>query len=72
VANTRWWPPFCMVVDWVVAAIIVVEIAAALRLTAAGVGPAPPAPRAPTRSARRSGRGRCHPPACRSPRGSSP
>jgi hypothetical protein len=28
VANTRWWPPFCMVVDWVVAAIIVVEIAA--------------------------------------------
>jgi hypothetical protein len=28
VANTRWWPPFCMVVDFVVAAIIVVEIAA--------------------------------------------
>ena len=28
VANTRWGPPFCMVVDWVVAAIIVVEIAA--------------------------------------------
>jgi hypothetical protein len=28
VANTRWWPPFCMVVDWVVAAIIAVEIAA--------------------------------------------
>lgn len=26
VANTRWWPPFCMVVDWIVAAIIVVEI----------------------------------------------
>jgi hypothetical protein len=24
VANTRWWPPFCMVVDWVVAAILVV------------------------------------------------
>ncbi|HKQ03004.1 MAG TPA: hypothetical protein VJ735_22005 [Actinomycetes bacterium] len=23
VANTRWWPPFCMVVDWVVAAILV-------------------------------------------------
>src|SRR3954453_2514099 len=22
VAGTRWWPPFCMVVDWVVAAII--------------------------------------------------
>jgi len=30
VANTRWWPPFCMVVDWVVAAIIVGEIAAGL------------------------------------------
>jgi hypothetical protein len=30
VANTRWWPPFCMVVDWVVAAIIVVEIAAGM------------------------------------------
>jgi hypothetical protein len=30
VANTRWWPPFCMTVDWVVAAIIVVEIAAGL------------------------------------------
>jgi hypothetical protein len=27
VANTRWWPPFCMVVDWVVAAVIVIEIA---------------------------------------------
>ena len=27
VANTRWWPQFCMVVDWVVAAIIVGEIA---------------------------------------------
>ena len=30
VANTRWWPPFCMVVDWVVAAIIVGEIAAGM------------------------------------------
>jgi hypothetical protein len=28
VANTRWWPPFCLVVDWVVAAIIAVEIVA--------------------------------------------
>jgi hypothetical protein len=28
VANTRWWPPFCMVVDVVVAAAIVAEIAA--------------------------------------------
>ena len=26
VANTRWWPPFCLVVDFVVAAIIAVEI----------------------------------------------
>ena len=30
VANTRWWPPFCMVVDVVVAAILVVEIAAGM------------------------------------------
>jgi hypothetical protein len=28
VANTKWWPPFCMVVDFVVAAIIAVEIIA--------------------------------------------
>jgi hypothetical protein len=28
VANTRWWPPFCLVVDWVAAAILVVLIAA--------------------------------------------
>lgn len=28
VANTRWWPPFCCVVDVVVAAIIVIEIVA--------------------------------------------
>ena len=28
VANTRWWPPFCLVVDWTVAAIIAVEIVA--------------------------------------------
>jgi len=28
VRGTRWWPPFCMVVDFVVAAIIVIEIAA--------------------------------------------
>ena len=32
VANTRWWPPFCMVVDFVVAAIIAVEIAAGMNL----------------------------------------
>jgi hypothetical protein len=30
VAGTRWWPPFCLVVDWVVAAILVAEIAAGL------------------------------------------
>jgi hypothetical protein len=28
VSNTRWWPPFCMVVDFVVAAVIIGEIAA--------------------------------------------
>ena len=28
VANTRWWPPFCLVVDWVAAAALVVLIAA--------------------------------------------
>ena len=28
VAGTRWWPPFCLVVDWVAAAVIVGEIAA--------------------------------------------
>ena len=31
VANTRWWPPFCLVVDWAVAAIIAVEIVAGVR-----------------------------------------
>ena len=40
VANTRWWPPFCMVVDWVVAAIIAGRDRRghALRLGAAVVG----------------------------------
>jgi cytochrome bd-type quinol oxidase subunit 2 len=28
VANTRWWPPFCAVVDWVAAAIIAIAIVA--------------------------------------------
>jgi hypothetical protein len=32
VANTRWWPPFCAAVDWVVAAMLVVAIAAGARL----------------------------------------
>jgi len=26
VAKTRWWPPFCLVVDWVAATIIIIEI----------------------------------------------
>jgi len=30
VADTRWWPPFCLVVDWAVAAILIVEIAAGI------------------------------------------
>ena len=28
VVNTRWWPPFCAAVDWLVAIILVIEIAA--------------------------------------------
>jgi hypothetical protein len=28
VANTRWWPPFCATVDWLVAGVLIVEIAA--------------------------------------------
>lgn len=28
VANTRWWPPFCCAVDWLVAVVLVVMIAA--------------------------------------------
>ena len=28
VAITRWWPPFCLVIDWTAAAIIAVEIIA--------------------------------------------
>lgn len=30
VANTRWWPPFCAAVDWLVAAVLVIEITAGL------------------------------------------
>jgi hypothetical protein len=26
VANTRWWPPFCPAVDWLVAVVLVIEI----------------------------------------------
>src|SRR5690242_6482733 len=28
VANTHWWPPFCACVDWVVALVLMAEIAA--------------------------------------------
>jgi hypothetical protein len=31
VANTRWWPPFCLVVDWLAATIIAVEILAGVQ-----------------------------------------
>jgi hypothetical protein len=27
VANIRWWPPFCAAIDWLVAAVLAVEIA---------------------------------------------
>jgi hypothetical protein len=32
VANTRWWPPFCAAVDWLVAALLLVGIAAGVDL----------------------------------------
>jgi hypothetical protein len=32
VANTRWWPPFCVVVDWIAAALIAVAIIAGVDL----------------------------------------
>jgi hypothetical protein len=28
VRNTRWWPPFCAAVDWLVAAVLIIAIAA--------------------------------------------
>ena len=34
VANTRWWPPFCLVVDFVAATIIAVEIVAGVQFHA--------------------------------------
>jgi hypothetical protein len=34
VANTRWWPPFCLVVDWVAATIIIIEIVAGVHFHA--------------------------------------
>jgi hypothetical protein len=32
VVNTRWWPPFCACVDFVVALVLIVEIAAGVNL----------------------------------------
>jgi hypothetical protein len=32
VANTRWWPPFCLIVDWVVAAAIAVLISVSVHI----------------------------------------
>jgi hypothetical protein len=32
VANTRWWPPFCAVVDWVAATILAVALTAGVDL----------------------------------------
>jgi hypothetical protein len=28
VADTRWWPPFCLVVDWVAATVVAIAIVA--------------------------------------------
>jgi hypothetical protein len=32
VANTRWWPPFCAAVDWLLAVILAIEITAGVSL----------------------------------------
>ena len=32
VANTRWWPPFCLAVDWLAAMIIAIAIVAGVSL----------------------------------------
>ena len=32
VANTRWWPPFCAAVDWVVALLLIIVIVAGIDL----------------------------------------
>ena len=42
VANTRWWPPFCLVVDWIAATIIAVEIARVFSSTVSAVSPSTP------------------------------
>jgi hypothetical protein len=31
VARTRWWPPFCAAVDWLVAVVLIIEIMAGAR-----------------------------------------
>jgi hypothetical protein len=36
VANTRWWPPFCATVDFLVAIVIAVEIAAGVQFQGGG------------------------------------
>ena len=32
VANTRWWPPFCAAVDWLVALVLIIEVVAGVNL----------------------------------------
>jgi hypothetical protein len=32
VVNTRWWPPFCAAVDWLVALVLMIEIIAGVNL----------------------------------------
>ena len=32
VANTRWWPPFCAAIDWLVALVLIAEIVAGVNL----------------------------------------
>jgi hypothetical protein len=39
VANTRWWPPFCLVVGWIAAAIIAIEILAGVHFHRGRNGP---------------------------------
>lgn len=33
VANTRWWPPFCVTADWLAAMILAVAISAGANFT---------------------------------------
>jgi hypothetical protein len=32
VANTRWWPPFCAAVDWLVALVLIIQIVIGVNL----------------------------------------